>query len=316
MAKINKADVSKRPIKARVLMLVVFLLLLYVVLPQIDSFAQSFTVLRGASPGLVAVAAVVVVVSYGVASCTYQFLAAKRLRFGRTLLIQGASAFANRILPAGLGGLTLNVQYLRKQRHTLPQAVAVVGANNTLGFVGHMLILAVAVLISHEPITGRLNLSPSPTLWLAFAAGAGAIGLVLFVATGLRRSVFKIITGIARQFASYRKHPGNLITALACSVMVTLCYVGVFYLAAHAVGASLTFLQALLVFSAGIVLGTVTPTPGGLGGVEAGLVAGTVAYGHTAALALAAALLYRLLTYWVPLVPGFILFMRSRRYYS
>jgi uncharacterized membrane protein YbhN (UPF0104 family) len=316
MATSNKADVSKRPIKARVLVLIVFLLLLYIVLPQADSFAESFSVLRSASWGLTAAAAVLVVATYIVASATYQLLAVKKLHYGRTLLVQGASAFANRILPAGLGGLTLNVQYLRKQRHTLPQAIAVAGVNNTLGFVGHMLVLAAVLLVTHESLTGTVHISQGPAFWYAAIAAAGILGVVLFVATGLRRSVFKVLYGIIRQFVAYRKQPARLVGALVCSMSVTLLYVAIFYLAAHAVGVSLSVLQALLVFTAGIVLGTVTPTPGGLGGVEAGLVAGTVAYGYSASLALAAALLFRLLTYWVPLLPGFILFMRSRKYYA
>lgn len=55
------------------------------------------------------------------------------------------------------------------------------------------------------------------------------------------------------------------------------------------------------------------PTPGGLAGVEAGLVGGFMAYGVTATAAIAIALAFRLVTYWLPIVPGAIALYVSRR---
>jgi uncharacterized protein (TIRG00374 family) len=71
-----------------------------------------------------------------------------------------------------------------------------------------------------------------------------------------------------------------------------------------------------LVFTIGMIVGTATPTPGGLVGAEAGLTGGLITYGVQADTALAAALLYRFLTYWLPLLPGFIIFVRIRKLYS
>ncbi|MDH4309289.1 MAG: lysylphosphatidylglycerol synthase domain-containing protein, partial [Acidimicrobiia bacterium] len=51
-------------------------------------------------------------------------------------------------------------------------------------------------------------------------------------------------------------------------------------------------------------VGTVTPTPGGLGGFEVALVAGLTRIGPTAGQAVAAALAFRILTFWLPIIPG------------
>jgi uncharacterized membrane protein YbhN (UPF0104 family) len=51
-----------------------------------------------------------------------------------------------------------------------------------------------------------------------------------------------------------------------------------------------------------------TPTPGGIGGAEAALTAGLVASGQSAADSLAAALLFRAVTYWLPMVLGYAAF--------
>jgi uncharacterized protein (TIRG00374 family) len=68
-----------------------------------------------------------------------------------------------------------------------------------------------------------------------------------------------------------------------------------------------------LVFTFGIALGTATPTPGGLGGIEAGLVAGLIIYHVDSATALATVLLYRLLSYWLPLLVGAAALVYSQR---
>jgi len=63
------------------------------------------------------------------------------------------------------------------------------------------------------------------------------------------------------------------------------------------------------------VLGAAVPTPGGLGGIEAGILAGLIACGVPAAPALAATLIYRGLTYWAPIIPGlFVLPWVRKRY--
>ena len=53
-------------------------------------------------------------------------------------------------------------------------------------------------------------------------------------------------------------------------------------------------------------LAAVAPTPGGLGAIEAALVAGLTGVGMSSGLAVSAVLLYRLATYWLPVVPGWL----------
>jgi len=60
-----------------------------------------------------------------------------------------------------------------------------------------------------------------------------------------------------------------------------------------------------VVYLAGATIGQAAPTPGGLGAVEAALVAGLTAAGLDAGVAVSAVLLYRLVTFWLPTVPGY-----------
>ena len=60
-----------------------------------------------------------------------------------------------------------------------------------------------------------------------------------------------------------------------------------------------------LVYLAGSTLGQAAPTPGGLGAVEAAYVAGLTVAGIDSGVAVSATLLFRLLTFWIPTVPGY-----------
>ena len=69
----------------------------------------------------------------------------------------------------------------------------------------------------------------------------------------------------------------------------------------------------LVIFSAGEAFGTATPTPGGLGGVDAALVVGMTAFGVPLASSLAVTLLFRLVSCWIPVIAGIGFFYYSDR---
>ena len=56
------------------------------------------------------------------------------------------------------------------------------------------------------------------------------------------------------------------------------------------------------------IIAAAAPTPGGLGAMEAALVAGLTGVGMEPGIAVAAVLSYRLLTYWLPILPGWLSF--------
>ncbi|NQW73172.1 MAG: flippase-like domain-containing protein, partial [Actinobacteria bacterium] len=60
-----------------------------------------------------------------------------------------------------------------------------------------------------------------------------------------------------------------------------------------------------VVYLAGATIGQAAPIPGGLGAVEAALSAGLTAAGLDGGVAVSAVLLYRLVTFWLPTLPGY-----------
>src|SRR5204863_9131837 len=60
-------------------------------------------------------------------------------------------------------------------------------------------------------------------------------------------------------------------------------------------------------------LGGLPPVPGGIGGVDGGLIGGLIVYGAPAAGTAAAVLAYRVILFWLPLIAGGISFAALRR---
>ncbi|MBV9416649.1 MAG: flippase-like domain-containing protein, partial [Solirubrobacterales bacterium] len=60
-------------------------------------------------------------------------------------------------------------------------------------------------------------------------------------------------------------------------------------------------------------LANTLPLPGGIGGVEGGMIGSFLAFGVNGSLAVLAVLAYRTISYWLPTVPGAIAYIRLRR---
>jgi uncharacterized protein (TIRG00374 family) len=63
-------------------------------------------------------------------------------------------------------------------------------------------------------------------------------------------------------------------------------------------------------------LANTLPLPGGIGGVEGGMIGSFLAFGVNGSLAVIAVLAYRTISYWLPTVPGAIAYVRLRRQIS
>jgi uncharacterized membrane protein YbhN (UPF0104 family) len=80
----------------------------------------------------------------------------------------------------------------------------------------------------------------------------------------------------------------------------------------HAFGSPPPFTVILMCYFVG-TLGNLLPLPGGLGGVEGGMIGAFAAFGVDFNLALLAVLSYRAISFWLPTVPGAIAYFELRR---
>jgi len=270
--------------------------------------AQSFTVLQSVSLGYFWVAVPLVGVTFFLAASAYGFLAFRRLRFRELLVVELAAAFINRLVPSGLGGVGVHGLYLHKRTHTVAEATAVVSVNNLVGMTVHISLLALVVLTG---VGGKLHLG-----W-SYKQGWLLLGFVLVIVLGLavprvQRALASFTRNLLASLRKYERQPHKLVYTVLALGTLTLINVLILHLAARSFGVWLDLSQLFIVYTGAVLLGAAVPTPGGLAGVEAGLVGGFMAYGVNGTTALAVALAFRFATYWLPIIPGAIAFYIAR----
>ncbi len=281
----------------------------YVLIPQIGAFRTSLSSLEHARLWLVGFAVLFSAVTYVFAAISYRALFFIPIHFGRVLIIQVASSFASKLAPAGTGGIALNAKLLTKSGHTITQATSIAVINNAMGFVAQVSLLLFALLLGASNLRDAfsIDLPVSGLVILAVIVGILVMtGGVLVAFRKLRRKVVRLAGQLIEDLAEYKNQPTKLVVCYIASLSLALAFTAALYASAHALGSTLSPLQCLVVFTVGAVAASVTPTPGGIGGVEAGLVAALTATGMDASHAFSITLLYRLVTYWLPIIPGYI----------
>jgi glycosyltransferase 2 family protein len=262
------------------------------------------TLLRHADPWWVLVALGLSVATYVAAAWSLSGFVLERLNFFWTVLAQVAASFVTLVTPAAVGGAALNIRYL--QRSKVPPAVAAasVGVAQVVAFVLHVVLLLIFVAI-----TGARSNSLRPPTWVYFVIAGLIVAalIVLAVPAGrrlLRARVAPALEQVLPRLLGMLQQPRKLAQGIGGALLLTACYIFCLTACVLALGGHIALTSAAVVYLTGSALGAVVPTPGGLGAVEAALAAGLTATGLPAATAVSAVLLFRLLTFWLPVPAG------------
>jgi undecaprenyl-diphosphatase len=279
----------------------------YLLLPQVGEVQESLASLERVHAGWLALAAILVVLRYVLAAVSLQAAVGRPICFGPTLLVQLSSAFIGRFTPEGVGWLALNQRYLEKAGLSRASAAAAISLKVVAGVIVRVtLMLGVGALAGASIF--QFDLTVSPYL-LALPIAVIALGLVAWRATGSRATRVKTsIREAAKDFSRIFHEPYRAATLLGTSAGLPIAYGLALIASAKAFGIDVSLIDLFAVYLGGTALAAASPTPGNIGAVEVTLSAGLIAIGVPSAAAVAAVLIYRLLTFWLPLVPGFVAF--------
>jgi uncharacterized protein (TIRG00374 family) len=287
----------------------VIVLMLYVVVPQLGAFKHSLSLLTNIQLPWLALGIASYLLTAPASSVLYKLLSPKKLSFGRTTVVHYGSSFANRLLPGGLGALSVGYLYLRRQRCMQPEAIAVVTLNNMLGFAGHAVLLTIVLLFMPLSLHGgKFTFTFNTELIAAFVIGAGLLLLAYVLVRHVWKRFVHVLSATWQQLQNYRNKKWRLGAALGVSMCLTLLYALCLWASSRALHIDVNLAQAVVILAVGVGLGAAVPLPGGLGGAEAGLVVGLLAFHVPADGAIAVAILYRLATYWLGFMVGAVAF--------
>jgi undecaprenyl-diphosphatase len=241
-----------------------------------------------------------------------------RIPLVSTIAAQLAGSFVNRIVPARVGGIATNVRFLQKQGIDLPVASSSVGLQQLAGLLMHVSLSVVFLAWAGRTDVGALDFLPSgQTVLIGLTAILALSGLLFLLPAGrrvLRKRVAPILKRSGQAMAEVARRPFKLAELFGGSALLTLSYIAALVFSVHAFGPSGVSVASIgVVFLFGSAISSAAPTPGGIGAVEAALIAGLTAVGLDREVAVPAVFLYRITTFWLPILPGWLAFVLLQR---
>ena len=240
----------------------------------------------------------------------------KKMRLGTMIIAHLAGAGPGRIIPGGVGNISIMSLHLKKAGLSIEQAIGIVVTNNLFGLFANLTLVGAALIIRPETISILTDNISSQQL--IYAGAFIVLGLVLYIWLMHFRSARKEVNKTAKQWRkiakSFVRQPKKALAVFSIGITIALTHTFMLDFSAYALGFDLSIFDALIAMSFGVAIGGVIPTPGGVGGVEAGIITVLIVLGFAPAEATSVALLFRIATYWQPLIPGTLayLYLRER----
>lgn len=232
------------------------------------------------------------------------------------LRMQVASSFVSRIAPANTGSLAVGVRFLQRSGFDPGPAAAAVGLCALAGFVVHLSLMGAFLLWVGSSEVG-FSLPDANVLFIVIAVALSASGLVIGLVPAVRRRVLPPLVEQARNAASsladVLTDPLRVVGLIGGSTGITFSYILTLAAAVAAFDGGVSFPEIGAAYLVAAALGSAAPTPGGLGAVEGALVYALTGYGMSAGDAVSVVLTFRLITYWLPMLPGWFMFQQMQR---
>ncbi|MER6262427.1 lysylphosphatidylglycerol synthase transmembrane domain-containing protein [Streptomyces sp900105245] len=268
--------------------------------------AEGFGQLRAASWPWLLAAAAATCLTWVAAAFTRQGAVVQPLPKGRLLATQFAAGAANHLLPTGLGAGAVNLRFMTVCGVPLARSSAALALYLMAECVGRLGLLA--VLLVAFPDALRLGtLLPDGSLLPLLLGVAGllvAAAAVVLLVRRLRTRLAAFAREALGEARSVHTRPARALALWGGSLAFPALQAAGLAAVGQALRLPVPPAHMALAYLAATVAVAMVPTPGGLGSVEAALIVALVAVGGPAAVATAVVLAYRIITVWVPLVPG------------
>jgi uncharacterized protein (TIRG00374 family) len=329
-----RVHITRRGLVLGLFFVVSAIAFLYLVLPELTDLKDTGERVRAGNRWWLAAALVFTVASFGAYVMMFQGVfvrAGSNIDWRASYQITMAGLAATRLFAAGgAGGIALTAWALR--RAGMPRRQV---ADKTLAF----LILTYAVYMAALVVGGfglYFDLLPGPGPF-AITVVPALFGLVVIV-LGLSLSrvppdLQRRLEGVARRrgrLARIGQRLANAPAAFSAGMREAICHVrqrdpallgavaywafniATLWACFHAFGAPPALTVIVMGFFVGF-LGNLLPLPGGIGGVDGGMIGAFAAFGVPLHLIVPAVLAYRILTFWLPTIPGAIAYLQLRR---
>jgi undecaprenyl-diphosphatase len=294
----------------RIVSLVGGIFLVSVLISFASNWSSIAEALGDADLARVPVVVVLAAISYLAGALSLQGAVTRSLPLVQTTEVMLAQAFLNRFTPANAGGMALRARYLQRNGVDLDVAATSIGLTSAASGVMQAVFIVVFVAWSGSgqgDSTG-FQLPDVNVLALVLCLLAAVAGLIWF--TPLRRVLDSRLAVSARrvfgELRSLAASPAKITLLLGGAGLGKLVTIMAFAQSARAFGIDLGFAQLGALYLTANTVAAAAPTPGGVGALEAALVAVLTGAGVDATIALSTVLVFRLVTFWLPVPPSWL----------
>ncbi|MEU6370976.1 lysylphosphatidylglycerol synthase transmembrane domain-containing protein [Streptomyces sp. NPDC046931] len=290
----------------RVLCLLPLVLVLVVAAEHRSVLAEGFGHLRSAEwPWLVA-AAGATCLTWVAAAVTRQGAVVQRLPLRRLLATQFAAGAANHLLPTGLGASAVNLRFMTVCGVPLARSSAALALYMLAEAITRVALLLVLLVTSPDALhLGSLVPAAAAGPILLAAAGAVCVAVtVVLVVRRLRTAVFSFVRTALGEARSVHTRPARALALWGGSLAFPALQAAGLAAVGQALALPVPPVHMAVAYLAATLAVAAVPTPGGIGSVEAALIVALAAAGGPVAVATAVVLGYRIITVWLPLLPG------------
>jgi uncharacterized protein (TIRG00374 family) len=329
-----RVRMTRRTVLVGVLFVVLALAFLYWGLPRIAGLDETWHRIEEGDPWWLALALLFTVLSFGGYVLLFEGVfvrAGSRIDWQTSYLITMAGLAATRIFAAGgAGGLALTAWALRRSGMPARRVADSTIAFLVLTYAVYMFALVVFGLglrmgIFAGPAPFAVTVIPAVFAIIALALG----GLIALVPTDFERRLTtwacrggriarlaqRLATLPAAASAGIREAVSHLRAqdpALLGAVAYWAFNIAVLWAAFHAFGHPPPLAVLVTGYFVGM-FGNLLPLPGGVGGVDGGMIGAFAAFGVDFGLATVAVLTYRAFAFWLPTIPGAIAYLQLRK---
>ncbi|NUP19762.1 MAG: flippase-like domain-containing protein [Streptomyces sp.] len=272
-----------------------------------SAFLDGATRLASADPWWLLAGLFFTCMGWVVAALVRQGSIPERLPPGLLLASQFAAGAANHVLPASIGAHAVTLRFLQGQGIPLARGTASLALYSLVKPIAKTVAL-LGFLVAFPELLHLGELVPDERTLLLVAAGVttalGTAGALVAVVRPLRRPLVCFVRTALTDVRILHTRPSRVLALWGGAAATPLLQASVIASVGFALGLPLSWTQVTLaLLLASTAVGAV-PAPGGIGPVDAALVFTMVTFGAPMGLAAATVIGYRVLTVWVPLLPG------------
>lgn len=236
------------------------------------------------------------------------------IALGEATIIMFGQSFLNRFTPMNAGGMAMRIRYLQKGGTDGTVATAAIGLTSAASGVMQVIFFAFFLLLSSSDPRSDMDLNegggPDLSIVLVFVGALVVAVAVIAVAPKLRRWVVDFVRStfekIRTDFGELARRPSKMALLFGGQGVAKLSTIIAFALSCWAFDIDVGFIELGALYMVANTVASAVPTPGGVGAIEAALVFVLLGTGVDDATAWAAVLLFRLINYWFPTIPGWI----------